>query len=204
VLNVEAEPFLPLPMARAAIPVATEFRSTWLTTSVRALRERNRLNDYLANLPKEFHAPVLDSVAGVWLPVRVAMAHYQAIDDLHLPVTEQLDIGIEVTRGVHGTVLGTIVRLAKGAGVSPWTAFSNLQRLWDRVWIGGAVGVWKLGPKEARLETIAWPPARIPYVRIGMKGVISGLTELFCKRAYVHDIPRLSTPTSLAYRVQWA
>ena len=204
VSSAEAEPFLPLPGARGAIPMASEFRSTWLTTSVRALKERGHLDGYLAALPTEHHAPVLDSVAGIWLPVKVALAHYEALDSLALPVTEQIDMGLDVTRGVHGTVLGTLVRLATGAGVSPWTAFGNLQRLWERIWVGGAVGVWTLGPKEARLEIVAWPCARVPYCRVGLRGVILGLTELFCKKAYVHDLPRQWTGTSVAYRIQWA
>jgi hypothetical protein len=196
--------FLPFPTARAAVPMASSFRSTWLTTSLRALRERGHYERYLTYLPAEYHEAVESSVAGVWLPVKVAVSHYEACGKLDLSIQEQLDIGAEVTKRIHGTVLGTLVRLATGAGATPWTVYSNLHRLWDRIWVGGGVGVFQLGPKEARIEVIAWPCSRVSYCRVAMRGVIHGVTDLFCQKAYVHEIPKLCTPTTLGFKVQWA
>jgi hypothetical protein len=197
------EDFLPFATPRAQIPLATQFRSTWLTSSLRALRERNLLDAYLAELPKRYHDAVLSSVVGVWLPTEVAVAHYQACDRMHLPESVEIEIGADVARRVHGGALGTAARLGRGAGLTPWTVFGQLGRLWERVWLGGAVGVFRLGPKEARVELVQWPCARVPYCRVALRGVLIGLTELFCRRAFVHEIPALCTDASLAYRVQW-
>jgi hypothetical protein len=39
---------------------------------------------------------------------------------------------------------------------------------------------------------------------MAMRGVLQGITELFCKRAVVNEVPMLCGPTSLAHRVQWS
>ena len=88
--------------------------------------------------------------------------------------------------------------------VTPWTAFSQFNRLWDRVWIGGGVGVFKLGPKEARLEIVGWPCSRSTYIRHAMRGVVVGMLEMFCTKAYVKDLPRYCSATTLGYRAAWA
>jgi hypothetical protein len=54
--------------------------------------------------------------------------------------------------------------------------FAHQQRLWDRVWRGGAVAISRTGPKDAVLEIVGWPCVRFPYVRVAFRGVI--LAEL--------------------------
>jgi hypothetical protein len=155
-------------------------------------------------LPREHHESVLTTVAGVWLPTEVATAHYRACDDLLLPESDVLAIGAEVGRHAQGTVLGTAVRLARDAGVTPWTIMARFPQVWHRVWIGGGVAVYRVGPKDARVEIGGWPCASIPYLKTAMRGVTGGLIELFCRRAFVTPIAKLCSPTTLAYRYSWA
>jgi hypothetical protein len=199
------EDFLPFPApTKAQVPLATQFRSTWLTSSLRALREHRRFDEYMALLPPHHRPAVTDSVAGVWLPIEVAMAHYDACDALHFSPAELFAIGREVHTTAQASVLGTLTKLAVGAGATPWTAMGQYQRLWDRVWVGGGVGVFKLGPKEARVEIVGWPCSRYTYIRHAMRGVMAGMLELFCTKAYVSEVPRLCTSTTLAFRCAWA
>ncbi len=184
--------------------MATNFRSTWLTSSVRAVRGRGRWDEYLAALPKEYHDAIQNTVAGVWLPVDVAVAHYDACDKLMFTPMELFAIGAEVHTYAQAGVFNMLVKLATGAGATPWTAFSQFNRLWSRVWIGGGVAVFKLGPKEARLEIAGWPCSRSTYIRHAMRGVVTGMVELFCTKAYMNDLPKLCSPTTLAYRCAWA
>jgi hypothetical protein len=116
----------------------------------------------------------------------------------------QLEIGAEVGRHAEGTVLGTAVRLAKAAGVTPWTILERFPQVWGRVWVGGGVAIYKLGPKDARVEIAGWPCAAIPYLKTAMRGVTGGLIELFCRRAIVTPIPKLCTRLTLGYRYAWA
>ena len=197
------EPFVTFPVPRDLVPLATSFRSTWLSSSIRALSERGHYDRYVELLPPLLRAPILESVAGVWLPMGFCIAHYRACEALGLSRRESWDIGVEVTRKVHGTSLALAIRLAKQAGVTPWTIFSQLPRLWDRIWQGGAVGIHKIGPKEAVLEAVGWPVAGIPYVRNTMPAVVHGVVEMFCAKAYVSGVPALATETSVGFRVQW-
>jgi hypothetical protein len=198
----QLEPFLPFEDP-GHVSLATAFRSTWLTSSIKALRERDLLARYLTALPKDHHDDVLNSVAGVWLPIEVAMAHYAACESLGLSLDEQVAIGRNVTTFAHRTSYSLALRLAKEAGVTPWSGFTIQRRLWQQVWRGGDVGTFKLGPKEARVEVIGWPCAEIPYVRRAMRGVLLGQSELFCKKAYVQEVKSLCSRTTLGYRVSW-
>jgi hypothetical protein len=37
-----------------------------------------------------------------------------------------------------------------------------------------------------------------------MRGVLLGQSELFCKKAYVHEVKSLCSATTLGYRVSWS
>ena len=191
-------------VSRTQVTPTSMFRSTWLSSSLRSIRERSLLESYLAHLPPEHHEAVLSTVVGVWLPSEIAVAHYEACDRLGLTEQEQLAIGAEVGRHAQGTVLSVAVSLAKGAGVTPWTILTRLPTAWRRIWIGGGVSVIKLGPKDARLEIGGWPCARVRYARVAIRGVTSGLVELFCEKAYVRELRAFCTPMTLGYRISWA
>ncbi len=198
------EPFVPFPVPRARVAAASHFRSTWLNSSLNALRERNHFDRYLTHLSPADRSTILESVAGVWLPIDVCLAHYRACDALDLGKHEGWEIGVEVTRRVHGTSLALAFRLAKQAGVTPWSILTQFPRMWERVWRGGGVAVHKRGPKEAVLEVIQWSAAGIPYVRYTMPAVVHGLVELFCAKAYVTEVPSMTSDTTLGFRLQWA
>jgi hypothetical protein len=200
----DEEALVPFDRPKEEVPPVTHFRSTWLVSSITALRSRGLLDRYLAALPARFHEDVTAPVAGVWLPVAIAVAHYEACESLRLGIDEQVAIGRSVTEFVRKTSFSLAIRLVKEAGVTPWTFLAQQKRLWQRVWRGGDVGVFKLGHKEARVEAIGWPCSRVPYCRSALRGVLLGQTELFCKKAFVREIPALCTPTSLGYRIAWA
>jgi hypothetical protein len=202
----EGETLVPFPGRgrREDLPPVESFRSTWLSSSLRSLRERDLIDAYLANLPAKHHDAVLNAVVGVWLPIDVAVAHYMACDALGLPSADAIQIGREATSRVHGTLLTTFVRLAKGAGVTPWTVLVRLQELWQRIWLGGGVSVVKLGPKEARIEIGGWPCASSGYCRAALRGVIPAINDLFCQKSYANEILPLTTRTSVAYLISWA
>lgn len=200
----ESEAPLDVASSKPSHEPATAFRSTWLASSLRALRERGLLDRYFAALPTRFADDIRTSIAGAWLPVDVAVAHYAACDSLRLPTFEQFAIGAEVMRFAQKTVFAFAFRVATEAGITPWSAFKAQSRMWQSVWRGGDVGVVSLGPKEARVEVVGWPCARFAYCRIAMRGLLTAQTQLFCRKAYVIDIAALCTESTLGYRVSWA
>ncbi len=198
------EIFLPFPVPRESLTDGTHFRSTWLTASQAALRERGHGDRYAALLAPEHKEKILSIVAGLWLPMDVARAHYTACDKLDLPTNELVDIGMGAARRANATVLSIAFRLARNAGVNPWTILAQIQRIWDRTSKGGGVAVWKLGPKEARVEVVGYPLAYLRYNRTTFRGIVLAVVELFCKKMYVHEIPKLCTRRTLGFRLSWA
>jgi hypothetical protein len=185
-----------------SIEETSYFRSSWLASSLRALRTRGYFEAYKEKLPGRFHAPVLESVAGTWLPVEVALAHYTAIDALGIPPPTIFEMGREVQDHAQSILAPLALRAAKDVGVTPWFIFGQFRKIWDRTWRGGDFAIDKMGPKEAELEIVAWTIAPSTYVRQGMRGVFDGMLGMFCQKAYVHELPANAT-RSLRYRFSW-
>ena len=188
---------------RASIKPVYSVRSTLIISSLAVLRQRGHFERYLGVVDPAHRETLLGAIAGMWLPVAPATAHYAACEALGLPVTEQLEIFRASGKRSQGSMLGTAVLLAKGAGVTPWTLLGQLDRLFRRGFEGAAVAAYRIGPKEARADAVALPLLRIPYFRRGLGVVLETMVSLFCRRAYVADAePRVSDEVS--YRVQWA
>jgi hypothetical protein len=200
----DEEAIVAFDVPRSEVTPVTEFRSAWLHSSLRSLRAHGYYPRYAERLPAGRREAVLESPLGVWLPAEIAMVHYAACEQLGLDVTTQIALGAEVAERVHSTMLSIAVKLAHEAGATPWTILGQFGRLWGHIWVGGAVGVQKLGPKEARLEVVGWPCARFTYCRNGILGVTRGLIQLFCSKVYVREVPKLCTSSSLGYRIAWA
>ncbi|HEY2513683.1 MAG TPA: hypothetical protein VGI39_22595 [Polyangiaceae bacterium] len=186
-----------------ALGPVTKVRSTLITTSLRTLTERQLAERYFIELAPEHRSTVQNMVAGAWVPVEVAIAHYTACDALDLSSAVQLEIGQQVGSRIQGTLLGTMANLSKQAGATPWTFLSRLDRLYDRLAIGGGVSVDKRAPKEALVNMYGVPLFDIPYFATAWRGVIQGLCELFCGKAYAKH-GQLSTKQRITYIVAWA
>lgn len=195
------EILVPFPATRDRIPSASDVRNTLIASSQRALRERGRFEDYMRVL-KEPWRELNFAVAGVWLPLEAALAHYRACDALGFTVAEQHEMGHDVGVRIHGTFLGTLIRGAKNAGVTPWIPLAHAHKLYDRLFNGGAVSVIRAGPKDARMEMVGNPCVGIPYFRNGLRSLWQVALEFFCTRAYVTETGH--TNDSLRVRVSWA
>ena len=93
-------------------------------------------------------------------------------------------------------------RAARGAGATPWVGFGHVPRLYERLFDGGACGVVKVGPKDARMELVGNPVVRYAYFRNAMRGVWHVALELFCAKGYVNEVGR--TEISYKVKISWA
>jgi hypothetical protein len=200
----QGEVVVPFRVPRELVRPTTEFKSTWLTASLDTLRARGHFARYEERLEPAHKEAILSSVAGAWIPVEVCYAHYRACDALGLSIAEQIQIGRGVLDRLHRTIFSLAFRVAREAGVTPWTMLKVLPAEFDRQWRGGACGIFQLAPKDARIEMIGFPVAAIPYARIALRGMAMGLCDLVCAKSYVHDIRELCSETTIAYRVAWA
>jgi hypothetical protein len=186
------------------VPLLSKVRTTLLSASLLAIKERGLLDDYLRELSPA-HREYVEAMVGMdWAPIAIGIAHYGALDRLRLSANDQYELGLEVGSRINQSMLGTAMRLAGGAGATPWTALAQLPRLWSRMLEGGAVGVYELGPKDARLELRGCQFARFAYCRNGWRGmVVGGLTPL-ARRVFTSDIPELIDDNNYAMHVAWA
>jgi hypothetical protein len=197
------EAVIPLPRAREALAPVTHIRSTLITSSLKTLGERNLLATYYERLGAQHRDTVRTAVAGAWLPVEVTMAHYRACDALGLASAEQLEIGRQVGAKIQSTLLGTLVSLTKEAGATPWVFLSKLDRLYDRLVLGGGIAVEKVAMKEAIVLVYNVPLFEVPYFATAWRGVIQGFCELFSTKTYVKR-GQLSADMRMTYTISWA
>lgn len=157
---------------------------------------------YLELLPDDLRARARLMTAAEWLPLDEALTAYRACDELGLSIADQLDLGREVAIANNGVVISTIVRLL-GQLASPWLAMQHFDRAWARSNRGGAIAVYKIGERSARLEYWQCPMARSPFFVTTMRGVVSAGLEPFCSRINVVELPARTTDDGFALRVSW-
>jgi hypothetical protein len=191
-------------VSRNQVPVATAYRSTWITTSSLTLKARGHYLRYVDLLPHDVRDTILTMPAAEWAPVDVALAHYRACDALGLPESEIVAMGRDTSRRAQGAIAATLLKLTRGAGGTPWAGLAHVTRLTSRSMTGGAVAVFRLGPKDARLELAGFPLAQIPYCRVAMRGVSLSMLELYSRNAIVYEVPALCTARTLAFHLSWA
>jgi hypothetical protein len=177
-------------------------RSTLITSSLRSLEEQRLLERYFSLLAKEHAGEIREAIAGVWLPIGVATAHYNACEALGMTTSEQLEMGRRVGEKIQGTLLGTLVTVAKQAGVNPWTFLERLDRLYERLVVGGGIAVSRLADKDAIVEIYKVPLFETAYFATAWRGVIQGICDLFCAKAYVK--PGRLVSERMTYTISWA
>ena len=201
----DEETILPFPAPLDSIGMASQLRSTLIVSSFEAIRRRELLARYRQLVDPLYREGLLSTVAGLWLPVEVGMAHYEAVDRLGFSAEEQAGIGAEVSQRIHDTLLGVVMKMATNAGVTPWTLLPKGNQLYARLFQGGGgTRIIKLGPKEARADIVGVPLLAIPYFRNAIRGLYQAGTSVFCTKCYSHEIvQRRAPPTSIALRLSW-
>jgi hypothetical protein len=195
---------VPFPGPVSTLGVATKCKSTLIVSSVRAMKENGYMDAYAGHLDPRHKETVLACIAGTWVSIDVAIAHYTACNALGLAVPEQVRMGASVADRIHRSLLNTVVRLAAGAGADPWTALGHFHKFYERMFDRGGTSVVKVGPKDARVEIVGLPLASIPYFVNAYRGVIQAGGQLFGSRAFVTTLAKHASPTSVAFRIAWA
>ena len=134
---------------------------------------------------------------------QIAAAHYETLDSLGLTAQESMAIGGEVGDRVQASLLSVVFRVAKGSGVTPWTACPMYPRPWERMFLGGDCRVVKLGPKEARFDNFGVPLCRYDYFRSAWRGMAHAALSLFSRKVFVNEVQSSRTSTGFAFRASW-
>jgi hypothetical protein len=193
---------LPLRQPLDRIRPVTHVRSTPVVTAQGLLRAGGKFEDYSANLPPEARPAVLGVIPGAWVPVETALAHHRAIDALRLTPSEQIALATASGEKMQSALTGTIFRMTREIGVTPWVLLPHGQRIWDRICRGGDVSVEKVGPKEATVRMYGLPLVATSYFRVAIRCVLQSTLSHWCSRCYVTEVAW--TPTTVTFREAWA
>jgi hypothetical protein len=181
-----------------------QVRSTLIQSSLQSLRARNLGEAYERHLDPRHRDAILSTMVPTWLPLAVAVAHYEACEALALSEQDQLDMGSAVSQRVQGTFLRTLAKTGRNLGATPWTILMNLGRVWDRTFQGGGYALFKVGPKDARCELLNTPLARFGYYRNAQRGAFIMAASIFAQRAFCSLLARRSGNDRLAFSIAWA
>jgi hypothetical protein len=178
-------------------------RSTLLHGGLASLKAGGHYDAYVAAAPIAVREEIESAVAGMWIPVQTAVAHYLACDAMGLSAESAAQLGRGTFDRTKGLLLGTAIGVARTMGVTPMSYAPHLQRFWLRGLDGGGLQAVKTGPKELRIDVVGCPLLRSTYFRAGLRGLTTSLFELVSRKVYVQEVPGGGPETAIALRAQW-
>jgi serine/threonine protein kinase len=127
----DVEWLVPFPKPSHQIEDAKHFRSTWITASQATLRGLGAWDRYEAAIDPAHRAALLSAVAGMWMPIDVARAHYMACDSLGRRCdgrTPRRCRSSRAWRRGSASLHGPRWRSRRASGPRRWTAASSASR----------------------------------------------------------------------------
>jgi hypothetical protein len=186
-------------------PVVTHMRGTLLVNSLDNLRALGLFERYAETLPEAHRGVIPYTLAASWIPIDMALAHYDTCDALGLSEEQLAKMGEMMASRVADTFLGTVLRTTRNAGVETlWSALGHNHRLLERMYKGGGMAVLKTGPKDLVLENTGLPIVTSRYWRRVYVYYMQAIGNMFTKITYVKLVrPRVSHPHSIAVAASW-
>jgi hypothetical protein len=154
-------------------------------------------------LPEDMRPRMQNLTASEWVPLDESLRVYFACDALGLSQEDQIDLGRAVSHANNNVVVTTLSRLVGKLGATPWLALSHADRVWQRSNRGGAIAVYRVAERIARLEFWQVPLAQSPFFVTSMRGAIAVGLEHFCERVVVTELADQTTKNGFALRAMW-
>jgi hypothetical protein len=187
-LPPDAQWVSPLPPADQITPV-THVRGTLLAASREQLRTAGRFAAYDALLSPPARAALDATLVGTWFGIDVAQEHYGAVDRLGISDREVKEMTDDVSRRLSGPFMQTMSSTLRTTGLSPWDVVPFYDKVWRRLFVGGALAVAKVGPKDARIIIAGQPLIQSRFHRLGLsRHLVIGIQFLVGKSAYVREL----------------
>lgn len=171
-------------------PYVIGLKAMLIQSRLKHLRNENLLEDYVARVDPAHRETLLNSLASSWIPVDAALAHYVALDRLELSDTQLARMAEPLGKSTFEVMFAAILRASRNAGADlhVWTGLRQLDRLWNRIYQGGACKVTQVGPKDALLEVIGVPFAHSRSFRSTHCGFLRGTIALTAKACIVKGL----------------
>jgi hypothetical protein len=185
-------------------PVAavTGVRSTLLASSLKVAREAGLMARYRDALPSRYRDQTQQPIAPVWLPLEEAFIHYEAMNSLDLADEAVVRIGRWVGHRLEGAFLGAVERPGQSS-IPPYPLQDKLDRVWSRLFDGGAIKVHGDESRDARVALRGLPLLEIPYFRASFRGVLSALIGSVATKCYVRELPLVQDRDAIDLLLSW-
>lgn len=168
-------------------------------SSLEALRASGHWDRYVASL-FEHREEILSAVAGAWLPMEVACAHYRACDALGLS-TDEIIAMVGGRGDIRRAWYAPYIALAKRAD-SPWEVWHLLDRMWNRSVNGGGVSIVRLRDEQARIEFSGCELFDVAYFREAVRTVLEALLAHVCEHPVMRVLPQ-TEPAAGRFSATW-
>lgn len=190
----------------AAAGTVTAVRNVLLQASLSQLRSNGHFARYAALIDAQaLEQLIAMSVAPGWIPIELALAHYEACDNLLLTPEQFATMGSAVGERVQDTLLVSSAKRAREADFDPWSAEGQLQRMWPRVFQGGSVQVVKVGPKAKLMEERGFRLNKYQYYRQSHLAAVRATHQSLGTRNVQTKVESYSAARDeLVVRVSWA
>jgi hypothetical protein len=179
-------------------------RNVVIQASLAELKAKGHYDRYVQLIAPAALEQLTASLAPGWIPVELALSHYEACEKLKLSSDEFAAIGKKVGDRVQDTVLVSSAKKVRGATFDLWTAVPSLHRMWPRLFQGGSVQVVKVGPRAKLVEQTGFRLNRYNYYRQGQLGALRATYSALGARVTTASIESYSAARDeLLLRVEW-
>jgi hypothetical protein len=201
--NTQRRREIVIPHGPASGPV-TAVRNIVIQSSLAQLRDAGQYERYVALVPSEVLEELLSRLGPGWIPVELALAHYQACESLSMTDKELAAVGMAVGNRLQDAILVSSSKKVRDEDFDLWSSVRQLHRMWPRLYQGGSVQVVKLGPKEQLLEQRGFPMNRFRYFRLAqikaLAAAYAALGAHFSRLELDHYDPLRD---EVAYHLSW-
>lgn len=192
-----------IPHAADARPV-TAIKHVALTMSLTQLQESGYYERYVQLIDPEVLKQLHSGLAMAWTPVELALAHYQACENMMLTNEQLAALGKGVGTRISETSLVVSSKASREGGADLWKELDSVHRMWARLNQGGSAQVTKLGPNEMLLELRGFKLPRFRYYRQAQGTFICSAFAAAGVRMTSARLVRYSEPRDeVSYRFSW-
>lgn len=188
-------------------PKVTHLRGLLLMNALDNLRSWGVYEAYLERLTPEYRSLLMTTLATSWVPVEHAITHYQVAQQLDITQQMVASAAERLAARVAELFLAAPLKAARRGASDGIDVFASVlaqnDKVWDRMYQGGATRATRLGPRELSLEDRGNPLARFPIFRSAYECYLDAMAKLFAPGAQARLVPS-SDPDTLATRFAWA
>lgn len=184
----------------------TDVRAIVLQGALSQLKAAGHFDDYMSLYPALHAETVTQSLASTWIPVESVLAHYETLERMALSDNQIASIAEQLGVSIFDQLFATIVRAvrAAGGGSGIWFGFKQTDRIWSRMYNGGACRIAQVGPKDAFYTVSGLPGINARASRLSQCAFMRGVLSISAKACVVKVAPSPQPASdTLSLTISW-